>query len=95
MNLIVVGAIRGRCTSFTVLTATVSEIFGGQTTPSILVVGPIDLLRFTTAVVDNTITHAVRSAHYTKIGDARWISPFSVAVVYFGPAWHCSIDSVY
>ena len=36
MNLIVVDAIRGRC--FTVLTATVSEIFGGQTTPSILVV---------------------------------------------------------
>ena len=40
MNLIVVEAIRGRCASFsfTVLTATVSEIFGGQTTPSILVV---------------------------------------------------------
>ena len=34
--LIVVEAIRGRCASFTVLTATVSEIFGGQTTPSIL-----------------------------------------------------------
>ena len=40
MNLIVVEAICGRCASFTVLTATVSEIFGGQTTPSILVVGP-------------------------------------------------------
>ena len=38
MNLIVGEAIRGRCASFTVLTATVSEIFGGQTTPSILVV---------------------------------------------------------
>ena len=39
MNLIVVEAIcGGRCASFTVLTATVSEIFGGQTTPSILVV---------------------------------------------------------
>ena len=38
MNLIVVEAIRGRCASFTALTATVSEIFGGQTTPSILVV---------------------------------------------------------
>ena len=40
MNLIVVEAIRGRCASCTVLTATVSEIFGGhvQTTPSILVV---------------------------------------------------------
>ena len=35
MNLIVVEAIRGRCASFTVLTATVSEIFGGQTTPCI------------------------------------------------------------
>ena len=38
MSLIVVGAIRGRCASFTVLTATVSEIFGGQTNSSILVV---------------------------------------------------------
>ena len=38
MNLIVVEAIRGRCASFTVLTATVSEIFGGQKTPYILVV---------------------------------------------------------
>ena len=38
INLIVVEAIRGRCASFTVLTATVSEIFGGQRTPSILVV---------------------------------------------------------
>ena len=38
MNVIVVEAIRGRCASFTVLTETVSEIFGGQTTPSILVV---------------------------------------------------------
>ena len=37
-NLIVVEAIRGRCASLTVLTATVSEIFGGQTTPSVLVV---------------------------------------------------------
>ena len=37
-NTVVVEAIRGRCASFTVLTATVSEIFGGQTTPSILVV---------------------------------------------------------
>ena len=38
INVIVVEAIRGRCTSLTVLTATVSEIFGGQTTPSILLV---------------------------------------------------------
>ena len=38
MNVIVVEAIRGRCASFTVLTATVSDIFGGQTIPSILVV---------------------------------------------------------
>ena len=38
MNLIIAEAIRGRCASFKVLTATVSEIFGGQTTPSILVV---------------------------------------------------------
>ena len=37
-NLIAVEAIRGRCASFTVLTETVSEIFGGHTTPSILVV---------------------------------------------------------
>ena len=38
MDLIVVEAIRGRCASFTILTTTVSEIFGGQTTPSIFVV---------------------------------------------------------
>ena len=31
MSLIVVGEIRGRCASFMILTATVSEIFGGQT----------------------------------------------------------------
>ena len=31
ISLIVVEAIRGRCASFMVLTATVSEIFGGQT----------------------------------------------------------------
>ena len=38
MSLIVVEAIRGRCTSFMIHTATVSEIFGGQTNSSILVV---------------------------------------------------------
>ncbi len=38
MSLIIVEAIRGRCASFLNLPATVSEIFGGQTTPSILVV---------------------------------------------------------
>ena len=38
MNLTVVEEIRGRCASFTVLTATVSEIFGGQTTSYSLVV---------------------------------------------------------
>ena len=37
MSLIIVEAIRGRCASFMILVATVSEIFGGQTTPSILV----------------------------------------------------------
>ena len=40
MSFIVVEAIRWRCASFMSLPATVSEIFGGQTTPSILVVGP-------------------------------------------------------
>ena len=38
MNLIVVEAICGRCASFMILTARVSEIFGGQTNSSILVV---------------------------------------------------------
>ena len=38
MSLIIVEAIRGRSASFMSLPATVSEIFGGQTTPSILVV---------------------------------------------------------
>ena len=37
MSLIVVEAIRGRCVSFMILTATVSEIFGGQTKSTILV----------------------------------------------------------
>ena len=37
-SLIVVEAIRGQCASFMILTATVSEIFGGQTNSSILVV---------------------------------------------------------
>ena len=37
MSLIVVEAIRGRCASFMILTATVSETFGGQTNSSILV----------------------------------------------------------
>ena len=39
MSLIVVEAIRGRCASFMILTSTVSEIFGGQTSSSILLVG--------------------------------------------------------
>ena len=38
MSLIVVESIRGRFASFMCLPATVSEIFGGQTTPSIIVV---------------------------------------------------------
>ena len=38
MSVITVEAIHGRCASFTSLPATVSEILGGQTTPSILVV---------------------------------------------------------
>ena len=38
MSLIIVEAMRGRCASFMILVAKVSEIFGGQTTPSILVV---------------------------------------------------------
>ena len=38
ISLIVVEAICGRCASFMILTATVSEIFGGQTNSSILVV---------------------------------------------------------
>ena len=38
MNLIVVEAIRGRRASFMIRTATVSEIFGGQTNSHILVV---------------------------------------------------------
>ena len=38
MSLIVVEGIRGRCASFMILTATVSEIIGGQTNSSVLVV---------------------------------------------------------
>ena len=44
MSLIVVEAIRGRCASFMILTATVSEIFAGQTNSSILVVLDVLLL---------------------------------------------------
>ena len=39
MSLVVVEAIRGRCASCTVLTATVWDIFGGQINSSILVLG--------------------------------------------------------
>ena len=38
ISLIVVEAIRGRCASFMILPATVSEIFSEQTNSSILVV---------------------------------------------------------
>ena len=38
MSFIVVEAMRGRCASFMILTATVPEIFGGQTNSSISVV---------------------------------------------------------
>ena len=38
MSFVVVEAIRGRCASFMILTATVSDIFGGQTSSTILVV---------------------------------------------------------
>ena len=38
ISLIVVEAIRGRCASFMILTATGSDICGGQTNVSILVV---------------------------------------------------------
>ena len=38
ISMIVVEAIRGRCAGFMILTATVSDIFGGQTNSSILVV---------------------------------------------------------
>ena len=44
MSLVVVEAIRGRCASFMILTATVSEIFGGQTNSSILVTS-IDVVK--------------------------------------------------
>ena len=42
ISLIVVEAIRGRCAIFMILTATVSEIFGGQANSSILESRPID-----------------------------------------------------
>ena len=44
MSLIVVEAICGRCASFMILTATGSEIFGGQTNSSILVLLAVRLL---------------------------------------------------
>ena len=45
ISLIVVEAICGRCASFMILTATVSEIFGGQTNSSILAVSIVYLLK--------------------------------------------------
>ena len=41
MSLIVVESIRGRCASFMILTARVSEIFGEQTNSSILVANKV------------------------------------------------------
>ena len=38
MSFIIVEAMRGRCASFMILAAMVSEIFGGQTNSPILVV---------------------------------------------------------
>ena len=38
ISVIVVEAIRGRCASFMILTDTISEIVGGQTNSSILVI---------------------------------------------------------
>ena len=42
MSLIVFEAIRGQLACFMILTTTVSDIFGGQTNSSILVVGLLD-----------------------------------------------------
>ena len=49
MSLIIVEAIRGRCASFMSLPATVSEIFGGQTTPS--TISSIDVLLLLTKII--------------------------------------------
>ena len=43
MSVFVVEAIRGRCASFMIVTATVSKICGGQTNVPILVVYMLDL----------------------------------------------------
>ena len=52
MSLIVVETIRGRCARFKVITATVSEIFGGHTNSSIVVL-------FNTRVV-NELARSIR-----------------------------------
>ena len=51
MSVIVVEAIRGRCASFMILTATVSEIFGGQTNSYMLVVGPNRYVACTMSII--------------------------------------------
>ena len=50
MSLIVVEAIRRRCTSFFILTATVAEIFSGQTNSSILVVKLVSIDTFVSSI---------------------------------------------
>ena len=59
MCLVVVEAIRGRCVRVMILTAKVSDIFGGQTNPSILVVS------FSSQVIgDITIIHPLNCPCY-------------------------------
>ena len=72
MSLIVVEAICGRCASFMILTATVSEIFGGQANSSILVAVYIlygfVLLEFLSCYDDYFVSKFVTcSAHDLKI----------------------------
>ena len=58
MSFVVVEAIRGRCASFMILTATVSEIFGGQTNSSILVVNDLRERRFVSYNTMQSSEHA-------------------------------------
>ena len=60
MSLIIVEAIRGRCASFMILTATVSEIFGGQTNSSILVV-----LMSSDVLGNALLLHILHKQHYS------------------------------
>ena len=66
MSLIVVEAIRGRCASFVIVTATVSEIFCGQTNSSILDTLTFVVVREDYMAMRQTMVDMVLATEMTK-----------------------------